>query len=114
MSVLQRCPLRESRLYIDCVTMTLLCHFPDLGNALDCSNRKEICLYHSEALPTYWIVTSHWLGISAVIPQMLFCSEATCSDGVMKSRLLSQPEQSSLFLTVIGFFRPFGWKFTII
>lgn len=30
--------------YIDCVTVTLLCHFPDLGNALDWSSRKEICL----------------------------------------------------------------------
>ena len=39
---------------------------------------------------------------------MLFCSEATCSDGVMKSRLFSQPEQSSLFLTVTGFFVPLG------
>ena len=39
---------------------------------------------------------------------MLFCSEPTCSDGVMKSRLFSQPEQSSLFLTVTGFFVPLG------
>ena len=39
---------------------------------------------------------------------MLNCSEATCSDGVMKSRLFSQPEQSSLFLTVTGFIIPLG------
>lgn len=39
---------------------------------------------------------------------MLFCSEATCSDGVMKSRLFSHPEQSSLFLTVAGLFIPLG------
>ena len=32
--------------------VTLLCHFPDLGNALDWSSCKEICLHHSEALPT--------------------------------------------------------------
>ena len=33
--------------YIDCVTMTLLCHFPDRGNALHWSSLNQ-----SEALPT--------------------------------------------------------------
>ena len=96
--------------------MTLLCHFPDLGNALDWSNRKEICLNHSEALPTYWIVTSHRLGISAVIPQILFCSEGTCSDGVMKSRLFYQPRSwtEQWFLTVTGIFIPFPLRFSAI
>ena len=69
-------------------------HYPDLGSASDWLNQISHAVQPIRSTTQIWVVTRHQYGISAVVCQMSFGRETSCS--VAKCWLFSQAKSSSI------------------